>query len=125
MTVPGYLVNIELESITNTDFRRVLFTAPHSQRVVMALGPGEATGTEMHADADQFVHVDFGHGKAVLNGEEYEIADGWAVVIPAGTEHNIVNTSRTDVLRFHAIYSAPHSPGGIVHEVKACEAERH
>lgn len=123
MTVPGYLVNLELESVTNADFRRVLFTAPHSQLVAMSLGRGEATGPQTHADADQFIRVNFGHGKVVLNGEEYAIADGWAVVLPAGTEHNIVNTSRTDVLRFHMISSFPRPPAGIVHEVKACEAE--
>lgn len=119
----GFLVNLELESVTNADFRRVLFTAPHSQLVVTSLGPGESTGPETHADADRFVRVDFGHGKVVLDGEEYEIADGWAVVIPAGTEHAVVNTSRTDVLRFHAIYSSPHSPIGTVRETKAYEAE--
>lgn len=125
----GYRVNIEHESITNTDFRRVLFTAPNVQLVVMSLGPGEETGETTLSDADQFIRVEFGRGKAVLDGQQCEIVDGWAVIIPTGTEHNIINTSETEVLKFYMIYSRPHLPGDAVQQTKvetmASVAENH
>jgi len=127
--VSGYRVNIEHESITNTDFRRVLFTAPNVQLVVMSLGPGEETDEETQTGVDQFLRVEFGRGKAVLAGQQYEIADGWAVIIPAGTERTIINTSETEVLKFYMIYSPPYLLDGTVQktksEVTACEVEHH
>ena len=118
----GYLTNIEEKSLANKYFREVLFTATHSQLVVMSLRPGEEIGLETHDDRDQFIRVEAGTGKAILNGEENELADGSAVVIPAGTQHNIVNTSRTDALKLYTIYSPPEHPDGTIHKNKA-EAE--
>jgi mannose-6-phosphate isomerase-like protein (cupin superfamily) len=118
----GYLINIEKKSLENKYFREVLFTAPHSQLVVMSIGPGEEIGLETHDDRDQFIRVEAGTGKAVLNGEENDLADGSAVVIPAGTEHNIINSSQVDALKLYTIYSPPEHPDGTIHKNKA-EAE--
>jgi mannose-6-phosphate isomerase-like protein (cupin superfamily) len=118
----GYVTNIEKRSLENGYFREVLFTAPHSQLVVMSIGPGEEIGLETHDDRDQFIRVEAGTGKAVLNGEENDLADGSAVVIPAGTEHNIINSSQVDALKLYTIYSPPEHPDGTIHKNKA-EAE--
>jgi mannose-6-phosphate isomerase-like protein (cupin superfamily) len=114
----GYLTNIEEKTLGNTYFRQVLFTGPHSQLVVMALEPGEDIGMETHADVDQFIRVEAGAGKAILNGEEHELKDGSAVVIPAGTEHNIINTSSSESLKLYTIYTPPEHPDGTVHKNK-------
>jgi mannose-6-phosphate isomerase-like protein (cupin superfamily) len=118
----GYLINIEKKSLENKYFREVLFTGPHSQLVVMSLRPGEEIGLETHDDRDQFIRVEAGSGKAILNGEENDLADGSAVVIPAGTEHNIINSSQVDALKLYTIYSPPEHPDGTIHKNKA-EAE--
>ena len=118
----GYHTDIEKKSLENEYFREVLFTGPHSQLVVMSLKPGEDIGLETHDDTDQFIRVEAGKGKAVLDGKEYELEDGSAVVIPAGTEHNIINTSTTDSLKLYTIYSPPEHPDGTIHKTKA-EAE--
>ena len=125
----GYVTNIEAKSIENQYFREVLFTGPHSQLVLMALKPGEDIGQETHAHVDQFIRVEAGRGRAVLNGREHALADGSAVVIPAGTEHNVVNTSSTEPLRLYTIYSPPEHPDGTVNRTKqdaiAYEREHH
>ena len=118
----GFIINIEKKSLENDYFREVLFTAPHSQLVVMSLRPGEEIGLETHDDRDQFIRVEAGTGKAILNGEEKALADGSAVVIPAGTQHNIVNTSQSDALKLYTIYSPSEHPDGTIHKNKA-EAE--
>ena len=118
----GYLTNIEKDTLDNLKFRRVLFTGPHTQLVVMALKPGEEIGLETHDDVDQFIRVEAGKGIALLDGKEHELEDGAAVVIPAGTKHNIVNSSRTGTLKLYTIYSPPEHPNGTIHETKA-EAE--
>ncbi|HEY0707629.1 MAG TPA: cupin domain-containing protein [Polyangia bacterium] len=115
----GYLTNIEKDTLENLKFRRVLFTGPHAQLVVMALKPGEEIGLETHDDVDQFIRVEAGTGVAHLDGKEHAIEDGSAVVIPAGTKHNITNSSRTEVLKLYTIYSPPEHPDGTVHETKA------
>jgi mannose-6-phosphate isomerase-like protein (cupin superfamily) len=117
--VVGYLTNIEKKTLQNTRFREVLFTGPHAQLVVMALGPGEEIGLETHADVDQFIRVEAGHGTAILDGKEQALEDGSAVVIPAGTSHNIINRSRKDALKLYTIYSPPEHPDGTVHATKA------
>jgi mannose-6-phosphate isomerase-like protein (cupin superfamily) len=123
--VSGYVTNIEEKTLENNKFRQVLFTAPHSQLVLMTLKSGEDIGTEVHNDVDQFFRVESGTGKAVLDGQEHEIKDGSAVVVPAGTEHNIINQGE-EPLRLYTIYSPPHHPDGTVHETKeeAMEAEK-
>src|SRR5574338_1534515 len=115
----GYSTNIEKKSLENGYFRQVLFTAPHSQLVLMSLKPGEDIGTETHGDRDQFIRVEAGTGKAILNGSEHKLEDGTALVIPAGTQHNVINTSSTEPLKLYTIYSPPEHPDGTVHKTKA------
>ena len=125
----GFVIDIEQKTRENENFREVLFTAPHSQLVVMTLQPGEEIGMETHDDIDQFIRVEAGTGKAILNGEENALADGTAVVIPAGTEHNVVNVSQTEPLKLYTIYSPPEHPDGTINKTKAeadkYEKERH
>lgn len=115
----GYHVNIEKRSIENKYFREVLFTAPHSQLVLMSLKPGEDIGMETHDDVDQFIRIEAGTGKAVLGGVEHELEDGSAIVIPAGTRHNVINTSASEPMKLYSIYSPPEHPPGTVHKDKA------
>jgi mannose-6-phosphate isomerase-like protein (cupin superfamily) len=118
----GYITNIEKDSIENDNFRKVLYTAPHSQLVLMSLEPGQDIGEEAHNELDQFIRVETGNGLAVLNGAEHEIGDGSAVVIPAGTLHNIINTSETDKMKLYTVYSPAEHRDGVIHKTKA-EAE--
>ncbi len=124
--MPGYSVDIETRTLENESFREVLFTGPQSQLVVMTLQPGEEIGLERHEGHDQFLRVEAGQGEAILDGERHPLADGTAVVVPAGTEHNVVNTSPTDPLRLYTIYSPAEHPDGTVHRTKqeADEYER-
>jgi mannose-6-phosphate isomerase-like protein (cupin superfamily) len=115
----GYVTDIEEKTLQNSYFREVLFTDPHLQLVVMSLLPGEEIGLETHHDVDQFLRIEAGEGKALLNGEEHALRDGSAVVVPAGTEHNIVNTSTTEPLKLYTIYSPPEHPAGTIHKTKA------
>ena len=115
----GYLTDIERRTLANEFFREVLFTAPNMQLVVMALAPGEDIGMETHTDIDQFIRVEAGEGKAILNGKEHDLKDGSVVVIPGGTEHNIVNTSQGGPLKLYTIYTPPEHPDGTVHKTKA------
>lgn len=114
----AYVINIEQETLSNQKFRRVLYTAKNSQLVVMSLLPKEEIGMETH-QLDQFIRIERGEGKAVLNGQEYELNSGSAVVIPAGTQHNIINTSATDEMKIYTVYSPPNHQDGKVHITKA------
>ena len=123
----GYHGNIEDLTLDNNFFRKVLFTGPNSQLVVMSLKPGEDIGEEIHEE-DQFFRFEGGQGKVVLGEtEEYEVKDGDAVVVPAGLKHNIMNISENEELKLYTIYSPAHHPEGTVHETKeiAMEAEEH
>ena len=115
----GYITNIEQKTVDNEYFREVLFTAPHSQLVVMSIAPGEDIGEEAHEKVDQFLRIESGEGKAVLDGEETNISDGFCVVVPAGTRHNIVNASSDKALKLYTIYSPATHPDGIIHKTKA------
>jgi mannose-6-phosphate isomerase-like protein (cupin superfamily) len=119
----GYSINIEEKALQNPHFRQVLHTTPRSQLVVMTLQPGEEIGLEKHADHDQFIRVEAGSGQAILDGEVHALEDGVAVVIPAGTEHNVINTSTSETMRLYTIYTPPEHPDGIVHETKAIADE--
>jgi len=114
----AYTANIEKETLENENFRKVLYTAKNSQLVVMSLLPEEDIGVETH-QLDQFIRIERGTGKAVLNGGEYDLSDGSAVIIPAGAEHNIINTSETENLKLYSVYSPPNHKDGTVHATKA------
>ena len=117
----GYVTNIEKDSLENKNFRKVLYTAKNSQLVVMSLLPKEDIGEEVH-QLDQFIRVEKGQGKTVLNDVEYELSDGFCVVVPAGTKHNIINTSETEEMKLYTVYSPPNHKDGTIHVTKA-EAE--
>ncbi len=120
----GYVGNIEKASEDNTYFRQVLFTGKHLQLVVMSLKPGEEIGNEVHPNVDQFFRIEQGDARFVLNNgkEEHVVHPGDAVVVPAGTWHNVVNASSTQPLQLYTIYTPPQHPDGTVHKTKA-EAE--
>jgi len=118
----GYLDNIEEKTSQNTYFRQVLFTSQHVQLVVMNLKPNEEIGFEVHEITDQFLRIEAGTGKVIMNGEEKIIKVGDAIIVPAGTKHNIINTSSTDDLKLYTIYAPPHHKDATVHKTKA-EAE--
>lgn len=118
----GYHADIEKKAEKNKYFREVLFTTRLSQLVVMSLKPGEDIGLETHANTDQFFRVEEGKGKAILDGEEYRLKAGSAIVVPAGTEHNVINTSKEEALKLYTIYTPPEHPDGTIHKTKA-EAE--
>ena len=118
----GFVGNIEGLTLANDNFRQVLFTGPHSQLVLMSLNPNEDIGMEVHSNVDQFFRVEKGEGKVVMNKEEQLIKDGSAIVVPAGTEHNIINTSSDSCLKLYTIYTPPQHKDGVVHKTKT-EAE--
>ena len=115
----GYHSNIEALTINNTDFRRVLYTAEHMQLVLMSLLPGEEIGMEVHPDNDQFFRFEKGTGKVIINGNEYEVEDGDTIIIPCGSEHNVINTGELESLKMYTIYSPAHHKDGTVHATKA------
>lgn len=127
----GYIGPIEKQTLDNTYFRKVLFTGKHSQLVVMCLPMDEEIGNEMHPDVDQFFRIEQGEAKFILSngGEEHIVHDGEAVVVPAGTYHNVINASHTEELKLYTIYSPPNHPDGTVHKTKAeadaAEAAKH
>jgi len=113
----GYVENIEKQTLENENFRKVLYTARFSQLVVMALAPMEEIGEEVHT-LDQFIRIEKGIGKAILDGVEHEITDDFAIVIPAGMKHNVINTSETEPMKLYTIYSPPEHRDGVVHATK-------
>jgi mannose-6-phosphate isomerase-like protein (cupin superfamily) len=113
----GYVENIEKMTMENDNFRKVLYTAKNSQLVVMALKPNEEIGEEVHT-LDQFIRIESGTGKAVLDDVEHDIADDFAIVIPAGTKHNVINTSPDAPMKLYTIYSPPEHRDGVVHATK-------
>jgi len=114
----GYVGKIEELTLANSYFRQVIFTGPHSQLVLMSLLPKEEIGMEMHTNVDQFFRIEKGQGKVIMNGEENVISDGFAVVVPAGTQHNVINTSETEELKLYTIYSPPNHPDRKIHKTK-------
>ena len=118
-----YVGPIEKQTLENKYFRQVLFTGKHTQLVTMCLGPGEEIGSEVHHNIDQFFRIEQGEAKFVFNEEqERPVRDGDAVVVPAGTYHNVINTSKTVPLKLYTLYSPPNHPDGTVHKTRA-EAE--
>ena len=118
----GYSGNIEEITLENTNFRQVLYTGKFSQLVVMDLKVGEEIGMEVHKKVDQFFRFEKGQGKVIIDNDEYEVGDGSAIIVPAGSNHNVVNTSQDQSLKLYTIYSPPNHPDGTVHKTKE-EAE--
>jgi len=118
-TMTSFLKNIEELSEANQHFRQVLYTSQHTQLVVMSLQPLEDIGLETHAVTDQFIRVESGAGQVNLNGELQPIAAGDALIIPAGTQHNLINKSSEKALKLYTIYSPPHHNDGTIHHTKA------
>jgi len=118
----GFYTNIEKSTLENNNYRKVLYTSKYSQLVLMSLKPKEEIGAEVHPDNDQFFRIEKGIGKCIIDGNEYELHDGAAIVVPAGAEHNVINSSDTEELKFYTIYSPAHHKDGIVRHTKQ-EAE--
>jgi len=114
----GFNSNIEQDTLENTNFRKVLYTGKHSQLVLMCLQPGEEIGMEVHPDNDQFFRFEKGQGKCIIDENEYKLSDGSVIVVPAGAEHNIINTSEAEELKLYTIYSPAHHKDGIVRVTK-------
>jgi mannose-6-phosphate isomerase-like protein (cupin superfamily) len=122
----GFSINIDLATKENNFFRKVIHTANHSQLVLMALSPSEEIGVETHKENDQFFRFELGAGKVIVNGEEFIVGDGDIVIVPSGAEHNVINTSKTDYLKFYTLYSPSHHPDGTIHKTKdEAEAAEH
>jgi mannose-6-phosphate isomerase-like protein (cupin superfamily) len=119
----GYIVNIEEATLQNEDYRRVLYTAKNSQLVLMNIQPGEEIGEEVHA-LDQFIRIESGKAQIVLDGVEHSVEAEYAVVIPAGTTHNVINIGNID-LKLYSIYSPPEHKDQTVHAMKQDEKEEH
>jgi mannose-6-phosphate isomerase-like protein (cupin superfamily) len=119
----GFVANIELDSLANTDFRRVLYTGQYSQLVLMSIPPGQDIGLEVHDDVDQFIRCEKGKGKVVLGEYEHEFGDGWVVLVPRGQSHNIINLSENEPLQLYTLYAPPHHKDGVVHVAKV-DAEK-
>lgn len=118
----GFVTNIEEASLRNEFFREVLYTDNRMQLVVMSLKPGEDIGMETHVDVDQFIRVESGEGKAILNGIEHPLTDGSVIVVPQGVEHDVVNTSLEHPMKLYTLYAPPHHKDKTIHKTKA-EAE--
>ena len=118
----GFRGEIEKDTLENENFRKVLYTGKNSQLVLMSLLPKEEIGMEVHPENDQFFRFEAGNGKVIIDGNEYEVKDGVAIVVPVGAQHNIINVSETEKLKLYTIYSPAHHQDGIVRATKA-EAE--
>lgn len=120
----GWIVNIEAATLQNTTFRTVLFTGAHAQLTVMSLAPGEEIGWEAHDHLDQFIRLEQGQARVDLGrsgdgvDEAHEIEDDWAVIVPAGTWHNVTNIGDIDV-KIYSLYTPPEHPAGTIHPTKA------
>lgn len=116
----GYVGSIEKDTLNNNFFRRVLFTGKYNQLVVMCLQGGEEIGNEVHPNVDQFFRIEEGKARFVFNNkEEHVVGDGDAVVVPAGTYHNVINASSSKPMKLYTIYSPPNHPDGTIHKTRA------
>ena len=119
----GLIIDLESETVANTDYRRVLYTSEHLQLVLMHLEPGVEIGEEVH-ELDQFIRIDQGRVHVLLGDTETEISDGYAVVIPAGVRHNFTNRGAVSV-KLYSVYGPPEHKDGLVEKTKADEHEEH
>jgi mannose-6-phosphate isomerase-like protein (cupin superfamily) len=115
----GFVQNLEKLTEENTNFRKVLYTGHHSQLVLMCLKPSEEIGMEVHNDNDQFLRIESGEGKAIIDGNEQNFSAGFCVLVPAGAQHNIINTSTDHELKLYTVYSPAHHKDGTIHATKA------
>ncbi len=114
----GFIDSIEKLTIENNNFRKVIYTGQHAQLVIMSLLPNEEIGMETHSVTDQFLRIEKGEGKVIMNGEEKMVGDGDVIIVPAGTEHNVINLSSENPLKIYTLYSPPHHRDGIIHKTK-------
>lgn len=123
----GFHINIEKKTLDNSFFRQVLFTGKYAQLVVMSLKPQEDIGMESHANVDQFFRFESGEGKVIIDGEEFNVTGSDAVVVPAGSNHNVINVSTSEELKVYTVYSPSNHPDGTIHKTKkeALVAEKH
>ena len=119
----GYVTNIEEATLENENYRKVLYTTKNSQLVLMTIQPGDEIGEEIH-ELDQFIRLEAGKARVTLDGIEHSLEDDWAVVIPAGTKHNVVNVGDEPV-RLYSVYSPPEHKDGTMHATKADDKEEH
>ncbi len=118
----GFKITLNKATLENNSFRKVLYTSTHSQLVLMNLKPKEEIGEEIHSENDQFFRFESGHGRCTIDGNEYIVEGGDALIIPAGAKHNIINIDSTKDLKMYTIYSPPHHKDGIIRNTKK-EAE--
>jgi mannose-6-phosphate isomerase-like protein (cupin superfamily) len=118
----GFSGTIQRATRVNTNFRKVLYSGQHLQLVLMSLKPGEEIGLEVHEDNDQFFRFEGGNGKCIIDGNEYSVGDGDAIIVPAGAKHNVINVDSNTELKMYTIYAPPHHKDGIVRATKQ-EAE--
>lgn len=118
----GFAADIEKLTLENENFRQVIYTGKHSQLVLMTLKPGEEIGMEVHPDNDQFFRFESGEGKSIIDGNEHELRNGVVVIVPAGSQHNIINSSPTEEMKLYTLYAPAHHQDGVVRATKA-EAE--
>lgn len=116
LKLKGYVINIENDTVKNSDFRKVLYTGKNTQLVLMSIKPKEDIGVEVH-DVDQFFRIDAGSGKVVINDIEHKVSNGFAIVVPAGARHNVINDGVED-LKLYSLYSPPHHKDKTVHKTK-------
>ena len=114
----GFVADIEKDTVKNSDFRRVLYTAKGMQLVLMSLKPMEDIGMEVHSDVDQFFRFEEGEGKVIIDGVEHKVKNGSAVIVPCGAKHNVVNTSKTAELKLYTIYTPPEHQDKVVRKTK-------
>lgn len=114
----GFATNIEKDTVENTLFRKVLYTGKFSQLVLMCLKPGEEIGEEVHDDIDQFFRFEEGEGVVMIDGVNHVVEDGSAIIVPNGANHNVINTSKTELLKLYTIYSPPEHRDGVIHKTR-------
>ncbi len=114
----GFVGNIEKLTLDNSNFRKVIFTGQHAQLVLMSLKPNEDIGMETHEIVDQFIRIEKGKGKLILDGKEHLVEDGSAFIIPAGSKHNVINLSSDEPLKIYTVYSPPHHKDKVTHKTK-------
>lgn len=121
----GYVDNIEEKTLSNTYFRQVIYTGQHLQLVLMCLAPNEEIGMEVHEVTDQFLRIEQGEGKVIIGDQEQTVKDGTVIIVPAGAQHNVINTSPDKQLKLYTIYSPPHHKDGVIHQTKeAAESDQ-